>query len=202
MSSLWTPGGERPIRRDPPVGGSTAEPGSAGEVGGAGEPTPEELRAQMAELQEELARTPASVVVVNHVLGLFNLARLHLSLEPPQLDQARLAIDAMAALVEGLGDRLGEDAGALSEGLAQLRIAYVQIHSAQPGGGGAGPAEGGSARTPGDAATSSDAATGDVTAPPGDVTAPPGGASAPPGDATEPGDATGSGASEGNGAPG
>jgi hypothetical protein len=85
----------------------------------------------MAELQEQLARTPAYLVVANHAFGLFELAALHLSLQPPQLDEARLAIDAMAALVEGLGDRLGEHAAELSDGLAQLRMAYVEIHGAQ-----------------------------------------------------------------------
>lgn len=139
MSSLWTPGGERPIRRDSPAGEPPAEPSRAGP---GAEPSEEEIRAQMAELQQELARTPAEVVIANHALGLFNLASLHLSQQPPQLEQARLAIDAMAALVDGLGDRLGEDAHALSDGLAQLRIAFVQIHGAQQagarGGGGAG----------------------------------------------------------------
>jgi hypothetical protein len=157
MSSLWTPGGERPIPREPSPGGTPAgAPSHAGPASGPGgpdrEPTPEEIRAQMAELQEELARTPASVVIVNHALGLFNLARLHLSLQPPQLDQARLAIDAMAALVDGLGDRLGEDAAPLSEGLAQLRIAYVQIHSAQEAGAG----DGGSGGSGGQSVTEGD----------------------------------------------
>ena len=68
----------------------------------------EEVEAQMAELRDRLARTPAEVVVANHAYGLFELAALHLSLDPPQLSQARLAIDALAALVEGLGPRLGQ----------------------------------------------------------------------------------------------
>jgi hypothetical protein len=120
MSTLWTPGGERPVSRDP-------QPPPAGEEE---EPTPEEMQAHLAELQERLARTPAEVVVANHAFGLFELAALHLSLQPPQLDQARLAIDAFAALVEGLGDRLGEHARELNDGLANLRIAFVQIHAA------------------------------------------------------------------------
>ena len=70
------------------------------------------MAAQMDELREQLARTPAEVVVANHAFGLFELAALHLSLQPPQLDQARLAIDALAALVEGLGGRLGDAAAA------------------------------------------------------------------------------------------
>lgn len=146
MSSLWTPGGERPIRRDPEETETSPESGVSGRTGsGTGaEPMPEEMRAQMAELQEQLARTPANVVIANHVFGLFELAALHLSQQPPQLDQARLAIDAMAAVVEGLGDRLGEYAGELGDGLAQLRMAYVQINTAQQGQGGAKGAGGGS----------------------------------------------------------
>ena len=86
----------------------------------------------MAELRDRLARTPAEVVVANHAYGLFELAALHLSLEPPQLGQARLAIDALAALVEGLGPRLGQPAPELVEGLSNLRMAFVRIAGAQP----------------------------------------------------------------------
>ena len=84
----------------------------------------------MAELQEQLATTPAAVVVANHAYGLFELAALHLSLERPQLEQARLAIDALGFLVEGLGERLGESAGELTTALGQLRMAFVQIQAA------------------------------------------------------------------------
>jgi hypothetical protein len=146
MSSLWTPGGERPIRREPDASEPSGESGGRGPVGPGGdtEPTPDEMRAEMAELQEQLARTPANVVIANHAFGLFELAALHLSQQPPQLDQARLAIDAMAAVVEGLGDRLGEYASQLADGLSQLRMAYVQISTAQQGQRGGSDASGGS----------------------------------------------------------
>ena len=87
----------------------------------------------MVELQEQLARTPVELVIANHAFGLFELAALHLSLQPPQLPQARLAIDALGALVEGLAGRLGEYERQLVEGLANLRLAYVQIRSAAQG---------------------------------------------------------------------
>jgi hypothetical protein len=70
------------------------------------------------------------VVIANHAFGLFELAALHLSLKPPQLEEAQLAIDALAALTEGMAGRLGEYDAQLRDGLAQLRIAYVQIKSA------------------------------------------------------------------------
>ena len=81
----------------------------------------------MTELRQQLADTPARTVVANHCYGMFELAALHLSLDPPQLDQARLAIDALALLVEGLGSRLGEEEANLREGLTQLRLAFVRL---------------------------------------------------------------------------
>jgi hypothetical protein len=92
----------------------------------------------MAALQEQLANTPAELVIANHAFGMFELAALHLSLQPPQLTEARLAIDALAALVEGLGSRIGEAHAQLEEGLSQLRLAYVQIRGAMAGEAGAG----------------------------------------------------------------
>lgn len=88
------------------------------------------MRREMAELQEQLARTPAEAVVANHAYGLFELAALHLSLDPPQLDQARVAIDALTCLVEGMGSRLGPASEELGAGLAQLRMAFVQVAAA------------------------------------------------------------------------
>jgi hypothetical protein len=88
------------------------------------------MKAQLDQLRDQLARSPAAQVVANHAFGLFELAALHLSLQPPQLEEAQLAIDALAALVEGMAGRLGEPEAQLRDGLAQLRIAYVQIKSA------------------------------------------------------------------------
>jgi hypothetical protein len=125
MSTLWTPDGERPVRRSDPTPPPPAPVDAAGD--GGDELTDEEMAAQMAELAEQLATTPAEVVVANHAFGLFQLASLHLSLQPPQLDQARIAIDACGALIEGMPGRLGEAEGQLVEGLAQLRLAFVEI---------------------------------------------------------------------------
>jgi hypothetical protein len=103
----------------------------ASEEPGDDEPLDEaEVRQQMEELRQQLAATPAEVVVANHGFGLFELAALHLSLQPPQLSEARLAIDALAALVGGLEGRLGDQEATLQDGLAQLRLAFVQIQAA------------------------------------------------------------------------
>jgi hypothetical protein len=90
-----------------------------------------EAQADLDAMREELARAPAEVVVANHALGLWELAALHLSHEPPQLPSAQLAIDALAALVEGLRGRLGEAEEALNEALAQARMAFVQVSNAE-----------------------------------------------------------------------
>jgi hypothetical protein len=125
MSSLWTPGGERPVGRP----ASTAEPEP--DLGPEGdELSPQEqaeLAEQMAAVQQELLGTPVSVVIANHAVGLFQLAALHLNQRPPNLEEGRLAVDAMGALVEGLAGRLGEEEASLQAALAQLRLAFVQL---------------------------------------------------------------------------
>lgn len=145
MSSLWTPGGERPVGGHDPAPSAPAPPAPGGPPPGAGPELadPEfadtesaaEMEARMGELRDALASTPASVVVANHCFGLFELAAVHLSLQPPQLDQAQIAIDALGAVIEGLAGRLGDEEEHLREGLTQLRLAYVQMKSVMDSGG-------------------------------------------------------------------
>lgn len=98
-----------------------------------GDLDPEELDAMqeaqraMEEARSRLADVPAEVVITNHVMGLYELGAIHLSASPPDLLQAALAIDAVACLVEGLGDRLGEDAPTMQDALNNIRMAFVQI---------------------------------------------------------------------------
>ena len=67
-------------------------------------------------------------------MALFELAALHLEREAatggeekPDLAEASLAIDAMAALVEGLGEKLEPYRGQLEGALDQLRMAFVEL---------------------------------------------------------------------------
>jgi hypothetical protein len=94
--------------------------------------------AALAEAQEALedarrriAEAPAQVVVVNHLMGLYELAAIHLSSVPPKLDDASLAIDALAALVEKLGDRLGEHTDTMRDALSNIQLVYVQMKAKQ-----------------------------------------------------------------------
>jgi hypothetical protein len=94
----------------------------------------EELAQQMAAMRAELADSPVEVVVANHCYGLFELAAVYLSQQPAMLSQARLAIDALGSLLDGLEGRLGDAEQQLKDGLSQLRLAYVQIDGAQRAG--------------------------------------------------------------------
>lgn len=138
MSSLWTPSGEHQPEPEPEpsAAGSSdraAAPTSSPPASAGGGATPEEeaaAREEFEALRQELAETPVAAIVANHAVGLWQLGVLHLALEgdmPPRLDEAKLAIDAMAALVEGLGDDLGPNEQPLRDALAQLRLAYVEV---------------------------------------------------------------------------
>jgi hypothetical protein len=147
MSSLWTPGGERPVGGGQGGQGGQSGPGPGGGQGGQGGPhdhgphdhgdpeggldaaNREQLEAELAEMHRQIAEAPAAAVIANHAIGLFQLAGVHLSQQPPHLDDARLAVDALAALVEGLAGRLGPDEPTLKDALAQIQLAFVQIQA-------------------------------------------------------------------------
>ncbi len=89
--------------------------------------TIDESMEALAEARQRLAEVPAEVVIVNHAMGLYELAAIHLTSSPANLDQAAVSIDALACLVEGLGDRLGPDHVVLADALSNIRLAFVQI---------------------------------------------------------------------------
>lgn len=86
--------------------------------------------AALADVKQRLAEVPVEVVVTNHVMGLYELAAIHLGAQPPRLAEAALAIDAVGCLVEGLGPRLGDESATLTDALANIRLAFVQIKNA------------------------------------------------------------------------
>ena len=87
----------------------------------------ESLANEIAAVRARLARVPAATVVANHAMGLYELAAIHLSQDAPNFTEATLAIDAMAALIDRLQGRLGNDETTLRESLAQLRMAFVTL---------------------------------------------------------------------------
>jgi hypothetical protein len=133
VSSLWTPSGEHEPEPAPPsTPGGTGGGGGrgGGDRGGGGEPDDAAVAEELRRVRAELAATPIVDLIANHCVGLWQLAVLHLvpdGEESPHLADAALAIDALAGVVEGLGDRLERHAEPLRDALAQLRMAYVQV---------------------------------------------------------------------------
>jgi hypothetical protein len=95
--------------------------------------TAEELAAELAEARSRIAETPAAVVVANHAMGLYELAAIHLSNDPPNLKQAKVAIDAMAAIIDALPGRLDEYEETLRQARTQIQLAYVELNSKSAG---------------------------------------------------------------------
>jgi hypothetical protein len=124
VSGLWTPGGEEPA----------SAPASAPE------PSEEEVAA-LRELHARLASTPVADVIVNHAIGIWQLALVHLGVVTPPDDAGRrpapnlaaagLAIDALTAIVDGLKDRLGEGEEMLREALGQAQMLFIEVAESQ-----------------------------------------------------------------------
>lgn len=137
MSSLWTPSGEHEPAPQPADDGAGAPPDHLA----AAEPalSAEELEA-LRQVRAQIRATPAAAIVANHAVQLFELALVYLGIgappatdanEPgPDLAQAGVAIDAMAALVDGLGVRLDDNEDTLRDALAQIQVLYAQIADA------------------------------------------------------------------------
>lgn len=153
MSSLWTPGGEHEVPREPAAApapepaAAPADDAGVEDLPGFDELTPEQqaqaraMAAELAEARARISETPAAEIVANHAMGMYELAAIHLGAEEPALEEARVAIDAMTAVMQALPGRLGENEPVLREALQQLQIAFVQVTNAVSGeGGGVGEA--------------------------------------------------------------
>lgn len=124
MSSLWTPGGEVPVDRNrsedrEPQADPTPDTGQT-------DASDEATQAQYEAMRAQLLEIPAADVIAQELVAIYELAALHLSQEEPKLDQARLAIDTLAAVVDGVGDRLGPAGEQFAQIIPQLRLAYVE----------------------------------------------------------------------------
>jgi hypothetical protein len=152
--SLWTPGGEHEVPREPAPQPPSDESGAAGGPSMAElvaslsaedrarleSLSPEEqeraiaqlrqMAEEMAAVQQQMAEAPAAVVIANHAMGIYELATIHLRQQPPNLPEAKVAIDAFGALLVALQGRLGPDEPTLTQALDQLRMAFVQLSGA------------------------------------------------------------------------
>jgi hypothetical protein len=127
VSSIWTPSGEHEPEPSP---GATPDVGAEPEMS-------QEAYEELVRTRAELSAIPVADIVANHAVGLWQLAILHLTPDPgpdgtptePRLPEASLAIDALGALVDTLGERLEPHYEALREAVTQLRLAFVEISS-------------------------------------------------------------------------
>ena len=113
------------------------------------QPTEEELRAAY---EAELKRLRVDDVVIQTIVSLVNLGGRRLGLAPGtegpateserDLDQVRLAIESVRALLPLVEGKLGDDVRTIREALSQLQMAYVQLSGAGAPGAGAGAAAG------------------------------------------------------------
>ena len=158
MSSLWTPDGERPVGRQ---GGADAGPaGSAGPEGSSGAPPEgtDPLRAaaaaqgldldrmtdadraqlevelnEMMQVRRQVAATPAAEMLTNYLMRFFDLATIYLEADPPAFAEAATVIEAFRSVLDGVGDRLGENEPLLREALGQAQMVFVQVKNATEG---------------------------------------------------------------------
>lgn len=147
MSSLWTPDGERPVGRNEPEPEQPAASGAndplraaAAAIGVDLDTLDEDEKRQLAaELEEmmrvrrEVAATPASEMISNHMIRFLDLATIYLEAEPPAFAEAATAIEAYRSVLEGVGDRLGEHRPMLAEALGQVQMIFVQVKNATEG---------------------------------------------------------------------
>jgi hypothetical protein len=153
--SLWTPSGEHPVDRSQPSADRSPQPPPSPGPAGAGPAGPsledlspeeraeyEAMAQQVDEARRQLLAAPAGPVVGQQALQFYELAALHLSQPEPKLDEARTAIDALAAVVEALGSRLGEAETPLRQALHQLQMAFLEVSRAAGGDAPAGSAPG------------------------------------------------------------
>lgn len=81
---------------------------------------------ELAEARAQILEADPTAIVANHAFGMYELAMLHITNDDPDMKAARLAIDALGALVEGLRGRLDEAEAPLNEALHGVRLLFVE----------------------------------------------------------------------------
>lgn len=119
--TLWTPDGDHPI---PPASDPSGAP--ADELTDEQQEQARQMAHEMSEARQQLLEAEVATVLANHALGIYELAALHITSENPDMVEARLAVDALGVLVEGLEGRLGDGEPTLVDALNNIKIGYVQ----------------------------------------------------------------------------
>lgn len=81
---------------------------------------------ELAEARQQILEADPTAIIANHAFGIYELAMLHITNDDPDMNAARLAVDSLGVLVEGLAGRLDEAEPALKEALHGVRLLYVE----------------------------------------------------------------------------
>lgn len=87
--------------------------------------TQQELEEQLAAVRQRVLETPVEIMLAQHLVGLYEIAAIHLSVEDADMTAAKVAIDAMSGMVEAVKGQLGDAAEPVESMLHQIRMAYV-----------------------------------------------------------------------------
>jgi hypothetical protein len=110
-SSIWTPGGERPVGTTPEGGGAPADD---------------------ARLLDELGRLGVVDVLVSAAATIAQIAYVRLDERHRDLEEARRAIDALQTLVDAVAAAGAEDvARDVRQAIANLQLHYAQAVESQ-----------------------------------------------------------------------
>ena len=112
------------------------QPSSEGGPGGEGQPTEEEVRAQ---LEDEIRKVRVEDVILQSVVSILNLSARRIAKDDERdLEQAKVGIDAGRALV----DLVNPEAQAqLRQAISELQVLYAKHAGEGPGEGGRGEEE-------------------------------------------------------------
>lgn len=86
--------------------------------------------AEMMQVRREVAATPAAEMLTNYLMRFFDLATIYLESDPPAFADSATVIEAFRCVLDGIGDRLGENEPLLREALGQAQMVFVQVKNA------------------------------------------------------------------------
>ena len=141
LVSLWTPDGERPVARPSQSDHAAANSGASPELRAAlaeagidfDSLSPEQqaeaaqMLTEMSRVRQEMLSVPATDIIANHLMGFYELAAIHLGENPPNFGEATIAIEALRAVLDRLGEKFGEHHAVLAQALTQLQMTFVQL---------------------------------------------------------------------------
>lgn len=95
-----------------------------------------QMLAEMGRVRQEMLAVPASEIVANHLMGIYELGAIHLGENPPNFAEATIAIEALRAVLDRLSGKFADAEPVLRQALTQLQQVFVELKEqveARPG---------------------------------------------------------------------